>query len=140
MLKKTLCLILCVLCLVSLTSCSKPNRFGLSLATDGSDKMDYIYYEDEFAVYVVGGIMTAEVDGSAKLLDLALSDGDIKVSDILSVAEADVENEDIERVGYPDGSVEYKYENFTLVRLNTYDGKRDVYFVPTSMGYYDVAN
>ena len=39
---------------------------------------------------------------------------------------------------YPDGSEEYHYEDFTLVSLNTHLGNRDIYFVPSGMGYYDV--
>lgn len=140
MYKRILSFFLVSACVLVLCACTSPNKYGLSLAADGSNTIDYIYYEDEFAVYVVGGIMTVEINGESKLLELAITDGNITVSDILASAEEDHENEDITKNAYPDGSVEYSYENFKLVRLNTYDGRRDIYFLPTTMSYYDIAN
>ena len=129
-------LLLCVL----LSSCSSANEYNLTYTPDGSGNIEYIYYDDERVVYVVGGLMMAEVDGSAKMLEMALKEGDITVSDILASAEKDAENGDLSVDTYPDGSKDYRYEGFTLVSLNTHLGNRDIYFVPAGMGYYDVTN
>ena len=95
MLKKLLFLVLAV-SMLFLVSCSSANEYVLSYSSDGSDKVEYIYYNDDRVVYVVGGIMTAEIDGSAKMLELALHDGNITIDDILGAAEEDVTDGDIE--------------------------------------------
>lgn len=130
---------LLLVCLL-LSACSSANEYKLAYNSDGSSNVEYIYYDDERVVYVVGGLMMAEVNGSPKMLEMALKEGDITISDILSSAEKDAENGDIKLVAYPDGSKEYRYEGFALVALNTHLGNRDVYFVPSDMGYYDVTN
>lgn len=137
MLKKLIFLVLAV-SMLFLVSCSSANEYGLSYSSDGSDKVEYIYYNDDRVVYVVGGIMTAEIDGSAKMLELALHDGNITIDDILGAAEEDVTDGDIEATDYPDGSREYHYGSFDIIKLNTHLGCRDVYFVPSGMSYYDV--
>lgn len=139
MLKKiTLCALVLVLCL-SVSACGeKANKYKLSYSSDGSGKIDYIYFEDDFAVYVIGGLMTAELDEKSVLLEQALTEGALTVSDILDSAEKDASNDKLEKVTYPDGSVQYNYEGFVLVRLNTYTGLRDIYFLPAGMGYYEI--
>lgn len=129
--------VLC-LCLV-LASCSSVNEYGLSFAPDGSSTVDYIYFDEERVVYTVGGIMTAEINGNDKMLELALTDGEILVSEILASAQKDADNGDIETTEYHDGSIEYHYEGFDMIVLNS-DGKNDIYFVPSEMSYYDVMN
>lgn len=127
------------LCLL-LSACADANEYGLAYTSDGSSNIEYIYYDEERVVYVVGGLMMADIDGSAKMLEMALKEGDIAVSDILASAEKDAENKKLEAKTYPDGSTEYYYEGFTLVALNTHLGNRDIYFVPSGMGYYNVTN
>lgn len=127
-------------CLTLLVSCSGSNKYGLAYTPDGSEKVEYIFYTDDQVVYVIGGMMMCEIDGSSKMLEMALKDGDITVSDMIESAEADVASKKIEATDYPDGSREYHYDGFDMIKLNTYEGSRDIYFVPTSMGYYDVTN
>ena len=129
-----LSLILCVL----LVSCAGSNEYKLSYTSEGDGDIEYIYYDELRIVYVVGGIMMAEIDGEPKMLEMALNEGDITVSDILASAKKDAENKKLGFNTYPDGSEEYHYEGFTLVSLNTHLGNRDIYFVPSGMGYYDV--
>lgn len=139
---KRVCLVLSVVfCLFLLCSCGSANDYGLSFAPDGKDSLQYIHvFGEEQVVYTVGGVMSAEINGEAKLLELALNDGDISMKEILDSAAADASDGDVEFKEYPDGSVEYRYETFTLVKLNLHTGTRDVYFVPDGMGYYDVIN
>lgn len=139
MLKKTaLCAFVLVFCLLLSACGEKSNEYKLSYSPDGSEKIDCIYYEDEFAVYVVGGLMTAELDEKTLLLEQALTESRLTVSAILASAEKDASNDKLEKVTYPDGSVQYNYDGFVLVRLNTYTGLRDIYFLPTGMGYYEI--
>jgi len=53
-------------------------------------------------------------------------------------AETDLENKEIDHTDYTDGSREYHYDGFDLIKLNTHLGNHDIYFVPSSMSYYDV--
>ncbi|MBQ3229959.1 MAG: hypothetical protein IJO64_04745 [Clostridia bacterium] len=138
MLKKALLCILALLFCLSFASCAKSNVYNLSYSSDGSEKIDYIYFEDDFAVYVIGGLMTAEIENEPMLLEQALTEGNISVSELLASAEEDASNNKLERVSYPDGSVQYNYEGFVMLRLNTYTGLRDIYFLPVGMGYYDI--
>lgn len=140
MIKRVFALFACLLCLCSLCSCTKANDLNLSLVEDGTDSLEviHIFGEEQF-VFVSGGIMMTEIDKTPKTLELALHDGDISVADILATAEEDVKDGDVVSEEYPDGSVEYRYESFTLVRLNTVKGDKNIYFLPNTKGYYDVA-
>ncbi len=139
MIKRVLTAVLLVVCLFLLCSCAKANDYGLKFASDGSDKLQYIHvFGEEQIVYTVGGVVTVEINGEPKLLDLALNDGDLAMTDVLDSVAEDAADGDVEFEEYPDGSVEYRYDTFTLVRLNLHTGVRDVYFVPNGMGYYDV--
>lgn len=141
MFKKSLVFIFLAVCLL-LSACSKntANDLNLSLVEDGKGEKNYIYYDDERIVYVVGGIMMAEIEESPIMLDTALFDGKITLAQIISTAKADADDEDIQITEYPDGSIEYHYDTFDLVVLNTADANRDIYFVPKSMSYYDCIN
>ncbi|MBO5869349.1 MAG: hypothetical protein J6Q89_01240 [Clostridia bacterium] len=129
-----------LVCLLALTSCSSANEYKLAYNSDGGSAVEYIYYTDAQVVYVVGGLMMCEIDGSSKMLEMALKDGDITIDDIIASADSYVKGKDIECTEYPDGSKEYHYDGFDIIKLNTYEGNHDIYFVPSSMSYYDVTN
>ena len=139
MLKKILLTALVLICLM-FSSCSKANEYNLKLIPDGKDSKDYIYYDDERIVYVIGGIMMTEDDnGESVMLETALYEGTVSIDDIINSAKEDAEDGDIEMAQYPDGSVEYYYDTFTLICLNI-EGTRDVYFVPVGVNYNSVTN
>ena len=125
---------------LALTSCSSSNEYNLTYNSDGGSAVEYIYYTDTQVVYVVGGLMMCEINGSSKMLEMALKDGDITIDDIIKEADSDVKGKNIECTEYPDGSKEYHYDGFDIIKLNTYEGNHDIYFVPSSMSYYDVTN
>lgn len=137
---KRLIVLLVLICTLMLSACSQPNKYGLSFTAGNKTSVDYIFYNDERVVYVVGGIMTVGEGESAELLEIVLNRGEITVDAILEAAKEDADNGDIEYESYPDGSVEYHYDGFDIIKLNTHLGNRDVYFVPSSMSYYDVTN
>ena len=138
MFKKAFLVILAFACLM-LAACSTVNQYNISLIADGSGNKDYIYYDDERVVYTVGGIVVTEVEGESILLEAALADGKLVLSDILASAQADADNGGVETETYPDGSVEYYYDSYTLIVLNV-NGMHDVYFVPSDMNYYSIIN
>jgi hypothetical protein len=140
MLKRFFALFLVLACIVPLSACSNANEFELTFNFDENGKKEYIHYTDECIVYVVSGLMMCTVDGNPKMLEMALHDGDITVEAILDSAKKDAENGDMKFTEYPDGSVEYHYDGFNLVRLNAISGSKDIYFLPKSMGYNDVNN
>jgi len=139
MFKKTIVILLVAFSLF-LCSCSGANDYGLSFTADDSGRSIIYFDEMERAIIVEGGIMTVEIDGETELLEVALTDGDILMADILAIAREDVEDGDIELTEYPDGSLEYHYDTFDLVVLNTYNGKRDICFIPKELSYYDMIN
>lgn len=139
MLKRFVLMALAVVCLV-FSACSSANDHNLKLVADGKDSKDYIYFDDQRVVYVVGGIMMTETaDGESVMLETALYDGTVSLDEILASAKEDADDGDVEMSEYPDGSVEYYYDTFTLISLNK-DGIRDVYFVPSDVNYYSVTN
>ncbi len=137
---KKLLILLSVLMIFSLCACSDGNEYGLSFAADKSGRSIIFFDELERAVIVEGGIMTIEIDGDTILLEEALNDGKVILEDILSSAKEDASNGDMETTEYPDGSIEYHYESFDMVVLNTYNGKRDICFIPKELSYYDMIN
>ncbi|MBR6562611.1 MAG: hypothetical protein IKK70_01580 [Clostridia bacterium] len=141
--RKRIVILLCVAVMLLLSGCSKMNEYGLAFTADGSSTIDLIYANDDYlvdgrAVYVIGGMMMVKLDGNPKMLEMALTEGDISIDDILSAAEKDAENEDITTTDYPDGSREYHYDGFDIIKMNTHLGNKDVYFVPSEMSYYDI--
>ncbi len=137
---KKLLVLLSILIMLSLCACSDTNKYGLSFAADKSGRSIIFFDELERAVIVEGGIMTVEIDGDTFLLESALNDGKVVLEDILSSAKEDAANGDMETTEYPDGSIEYHYETFDMVVLNTYNGKRDICFIPKELSYYDMIN
>ena len=138
MLKRFFAILIAIACLLPLVACSSGNEYELAFNFDENGKKEYIFYTDERVVYVVSGLMMCTIDGKSKMLEMALHDGEITVDAILESAAKDADNEDIKYTEYPDGSVEYHYEGFNLVKLNSVTGSKDIYFLPKSMSYYDV--
>jgi hypothetical protein len=136
--KRIIAFALVLMTALSLVACSGGNEYKLSYTSDGSDKVDYIYYTEERVVYVIGGIMMVNVDGEPTLLEMALDSNELTIEAIIESAKNDYENGDLDCVIYPDGSCEYSYEGFKMIVLNTHLRNVDVYFVPSSMGFYDV--
>ena len=138
MIKKTIAFALILAMALPFAACSSANEYGLSFTPDGSDKINYIFYNEERVVYVVGGLMMATVNDQPKMLEMALDSGDISIEAVIESAKEDYENGDIEGTIYPDGSCEYHFDGFNMIVLNTHLRNIDVYFTPSSMGYFDV--
>lgn len=136
--KRFLSVFALVLCLcMLLCSCAKGNKYDLSYVSDGSNSQYYIHFNDDREVYVVGGRMTCEIEEESYDLESALTEGKIALGDILASAAEDAEKDRISSQTYNDGSVEYGYDGFRLVVLNS-PTDNDIYFLPTDMNYYSL--
>ncbi|MBR5859413.1 MAG: hypothetical protein IKZ05_05765, partial [Clostridia bacterium] len=63
--RKSIAVIVLLFCLL-LCGCAGSNEYELTYTADGDSDIEYIYYDDIRVVYVVGGLMMAEVEGSPK--------------------------------------------------------------------------
>lgn len=138
MLKRFISVML-VFCCLALCSCSKPNDFDLKMIPDGTDGMDYIYYDDVYTVYVVGGLMMMGEDEDAVMLEVAMHDGTVNIKDIIASAEADLADGDIENTVNINGITTYHYETFNLIVFNG-SSMLDVYFTPVGVGYDSIVH
>jgi hypothetical protein len=138
MLKRLIAFVLVLSMAVPFAACSEENAFDLTFTSDGSDRLEYIFYTDERVVYVIGGLMMVKLDGEPQMLEMALASGKISIEEIIAQAEADHEDGDLDAVTYPDGSCEYVFDGFKMIVLNTHLGNIDVYFTPSDKSYYDI--
>lgn len=82
----------------------------------------------EYDVYVYDGSVNIRIDGKDYSLKQALFENKIAVEDIIAKANHDEKKGKIKVEMYEDGgSMEYHYENYTVIKCHTVDGNRDVY-------------
>ncbi len=93
-----------------------------------TDKYDY-------TIYGYDGIVNIKIDGKDYLLKDALLENKITMEEIIAKANKDFPN----AVSYDDGeSIEYHYENYTIIKCHRLDGNRDVYIGTKEMTLNDV--
>ncbi len=82
-----------------------------------TDKYDY-------TIYAYDGSVNIKIDGEEYTLREALMENKITMEEIIEKASNDFPN----AISYDDGgSMEYHYENYTIIKLHKLDGNRDVY-------------
>ena len=107
-----------------------PDKIYSILDKSKTNKYDY-------NIYAYDGIVTIRINGNNYSLKEALLKNKIAMEEILKKASEDFPNSP----SYDDGgSVEYHYENYTIIKLNTLDGNRDVYFGPKNMTIHNIKN
>ena len=107
-----------------------PDKIYSILDKSETNKYDY-------NIYAYDGIVTIRINGNNYSLKEALLENKIAMEEILKKASEDFPNSP----SYDDGgSVEYHYENYTIIKLNTLDGNRDVYFGPKNMTIHNIKN
>ena len=109
------------------------------LSTDEAGKHDWGIYS--YNIYSYNGDVKIVINNQEISLRDALIGNKIKMQEILEKANKDFENE--KDVEYLDGgSKEYKYPNYTLLKLNKIGYEKetlqDVYFMPAGMTYSDL--
>lgn len=77
-----------------------------------------------YSVYGYDGSVNIRIDGKDYSLRDALLQNKITMEEIIVKANIDIPN----AIGYDDGgSVEYHYDNYTIIKCHSLDGNRDVY-------------
>ncbi len=78
----------------------------------------------DYTIYAYDGSVNIIIDGEEYTLKDALVQNKITMEEILAKASNDFPN----AISYDDGgSIEYHYENYTIIKLHKLDGNRDVY-------------
>ena len=104
------------------------NRIYAILDKSETDKYNYSIYAYEGSVNIV-------IDEQEYTLREALLENKITMEEIIAKANKDFPD----AISYDDGgSIEYHYENYTIIKLHTLDGNRDVYIGTKNMTINDL--
>lgn len=97
-----------------------------------TDKYDYDVYEYD-------GSVNIRINGKDYSLKDALLENKITMEEIIAKANQDEKDGKIKADMYKDGgSMEYHYENYTIIKCHTVDGNRDVYIGTKDLKLTDV--
>lgn len=102
-----------------------------------SDKSETTKYD--YTIYGYGGSVNIRIDGKDYSLKEALSQNKITMEEIIEKANQDEKNGIIKSDMYKDGgSMQYNYENYTIIKCHTIDGNRDVYIGTKDLKLNDI--
>lgn len=103
--------------------------------------VDKINSEEEFDIYVVGGNVTiAKNTEEAKDFSEAIEAKYISIDEILEQAEVDSKYGVCRRGFYSDGgTIEYSYQDYTLIKANTLAGNKDFIIAPPNMIWSEIS-
>lgn len=101
------------------------------------DKSETIKYD--YTIYAYDGSVNIRIDDKEYSLKEALLENKIAMEEIISKANQDEKDGKIKADMYKDGgSMEYHYENYTIIKCHTVDGNRDVYIGTKDLKLTDV--
>ena len=104
------------------------NKVYVILDKSETNKYDY-------TIYAYDGSVNIRIDGKEYSLKEALLENKITMEEIIAKANKDFPD----AVSYDDGgSIEYYYENYTIIKCHRLDGNRDVYIGTKEMTLNDV--
>lgn len=104
------------------------NKIYAILDKSETDKYNY-------TIYAYDGSVNIRIDGKEYSLKEALLENRITMEEIIQKANKDFPN----AISYDDGgSMEYHYENYTIIKCHTLNGNRDVYIGTKDMTLNDV--
>lgn len=96
-------------------------------------------YKYDYTIYGYDGSVNIRIDGKDYSLKEALLQNKITMEEIISKANQDEKDGKIKADMYKDGgSMEYHYENYTIIKCHTIDGNRDVYIGTKDLKLNDV--
>lgn len=103
--------------------------------------VDKINSEEEFNIYVVGGNVTiAKNNEEAKDFSEAIEAKYISIDEILEQAEVESKYGVCRRGFYSDGgTIEYSYQDYTLIKANTLSGNKDFIIAPPNMIWSEIS-
>lgn len=97
---------------------------------------DLTAYSRDFNLYYYGlDEVNVKVDNKNMSLEDALKSGKITLSGIEKKANKDFPNAEVYKDG---GSIEYHYEDYTIIKVHKLDGNRDVYIGKSNMKLNDL--
>lgn len=97
-----------------------------------TDKYDY-------NIYGYNGIVNIKIDGKEYSLKEALLENKITMEEIIEKANKDKKDEKITAEMYKDGgSMEYHYDNYTIIKFATLSGNRDAYIGTKNLRLIDI--
>ena len=97
-----------------------------------TDKYDY-------NIYGYNGIVNIKIDGNEYSLKEALLENKITMEEIIGKENKDEKDGKITAKMYKDGgSMEYYYENYTIIKFATLSGNRDVYIGTKDLRLTDI--
>lgn len=93
----------------------------------------------DYNIYGYDGSVNIRIDGKDYALKEALLEDKITMEEIIAKANQDEKEGNIKADMYKDGgSIEYYYENYTIIKCHTLDGNRDVYIGTKDLKLNDV--
>ena len=93
----------------------------------------------DYDVYVYNGNIDIRINGKDYSLKQALLENKMGMEEIIAKANQDEKEGKIKVEMYEDGgSIEYHYENYTIIKCHTIDGNRDVYIGTKDLKLNDV--
>lgn len=93
----------------------------------------------EYTIYAYNGSVDIRIDGKDYSLKEALIENKITMEEIIAKANQDEKDGKIKAEMYKDGgSMEYHYENYTIIKCHTISGNRDVYIGTKDLRLIDV--
>ena len=107
-------------------------------------KINKILYKSEtnkydYNIYSYEGSVNILINGKETSLRNALLENKITMNEIIAKANSDLKDKKITGDTYKDGgSIEYHYENYTIIKCHTLSGNRDVYIGIKDMNINDL--
>lgn len=104
--------------------------------------VDKINSEEDFDIYVIGGNVTiAKNNEEAKDFSEAIEAKYISIDEILKQADVDSKYGVCRRGVYSDGgTIEYRYQDYTLIKANTLAGNKDFIIAPPNMIWSEISS
>ena len=95
---------------------------------------DYTY-----SIFSMGGNVNIQIKDQLYTLRDALLNNKITIEEILQKANKDLDSDTIKGGMYKDGgSMEYQYNDYTIIKFNNLNGKRDLYIIPAGKTLNDI--
>ena len=92
-----------------------------------------------YTIYAYDGSVSIRINGEEYSLKKALLENKITMEEIIAKANQDEKDGKIKTDMYKDGgSIEYHYDNYTIIKFHTLDGNRDVYIGTKDMTINDL--
>ena len=107
---------------------------GIKTIVSKDEIKDYTY-----SIFSMGGNVTIQIKDELYTLRDALLNNKITIEEILQKANKDLDSDTIKGGMYKDGgSMEYQYNDYTIIKFNNLNGKRDLYIIPAGKTLNDI--